>query len=156
MDSTSKESSLGGEILAGLMGAAIALGCALPPVVHLLTGPLGPFIGGLVAGGRVAASLRGRIVIGACIGLGLSGVIGTVLAVFASLATPSELPSWFPWSSSARLAIVGVVWTYGAVLGTVGATASGSVSRRKEAERTEQAERTERLEQTVDAGRTEE
>jgi hypothetical protein len=127
-----KESSLGGEIAAGLMGAGIALGCALPPVVHLVTGPLGPFIGGLVAGNRVAPAVRGRIVIGASIGLGLALVIGTVLTVFVSLATASELPTWFPTSAGARVAIVGIVWTYGTLLGTVGATVSGSLSRAKE------------------------
>jgi len=41
-------STPGRELLAGLIGAAIAVACVLPPLIHLLTGPLGALIGGFV------------------------------------------------------------------------------------------------------------
>ena len=41
---------------AALTGTAVALLCLVPPLIHFVTGPLGPFIGGVVAG----AQLRSR------------------------------------------------------------------------------------------------
>lgn len=36
-------------LLAGLAGAAVTLLCLIPPVLHFVTGPLGPVIGGVAA-----------------------------------------------------------------------------------------------------------
>lgn len=41
---------------AALIGTGVALLCLVPPLLHFVTGPLGPFIGGAVAG----ANLRAR------------------------------------------------------------------------------------------------
>ena len=41
---------------AALIGTGVALLCLVPPLLHFVTGPLAPFIGGAVAG----ANLRGR------------------------------------------------------------------------------------------------
>ncbi len=125
-----QQSSLGTEILAGVIGAAITMACVIPPVVHLVTGPLGPLIGGVVAGNRVKG-LRGRFVIGFTVGAVVGGLVGGVLTVVTHLATASELPSFFPTSGTVRAAIAGGVFTYGTVLATVGASLSGSIGKKK-------------------------
>jgi protein-S-isoprenylcysteine O-methyltransferase Ste14 len=129
------EPTLGTEIVSGLLGVGIAVGCVLPPLVHLITGPLGPFIGGFVAGNRAQPGARGRIVIAAMIGTGVAAIIATAASVFVRLVGRSELPSWFP-SSGTLLAIVGAIWVYGTVMAAIGTTVGSALSRRRAAERT--------------------
>jgi hypothetical protein len=124
-------SSVGGEILAGLLGAGIAIGCVLPPIVHLLTGPLGPFIGGFVAANRARPGLRGQAIIAALVGTGVAGVMAIAATVLVSLAGRSQLPDWFP-SSGALGAVLGGVWLYGAVLAMVGTAVSGSFAAKEQ------------------------
>ncbi|HVU01711.1 MAG TPA: hypothetical protein VHE30_08165 [Polyangiaceae bacterium] len=125
-----QSSSLGAEILAGVIGSAITMACVIPPVIHLVTGPLGPFIGGVVAGNRVKG-LRGRFVIGFTVGTVLAGLLAGALAVVVRLASASELPSFFPTSGSARATIAAIVFVYGTALATVGASLSGSIGKKK-------------------------
>lgn len=56
-----------------LMAVGIAIVCLLPPLVHLVTGPLGPAIGGYLAGSRmkfngVQAALLG-LILGVTVGV---------------------------------------------------------------------------------------
>ena len=125
--------TLGTEIVSGFLGVGIAVGCVLPPLIHLITGPLGPFIGGFVAGNRAQPGARGRVVIATMIGTGLAAIIAIAATVFARLVGKSELPRWFP-SSGTLLAIVGAVWVYGTVMAAIGTTMSSTLARRRAAE----------------------
>jgi hypothetical protein len=127
------ESSIGGEILAGVIGAAICLGCVLPPIVHLIAGPVGPFVGGFVAGNRVGPGVRGRVIIALTVGTTLAGIGATAAAVFKSLAGATDLPTWFP-SNGMLGAILAGVWCYATALSMVGATVSSSMAERRAAQ----------------------
>jgi hypothetical protein len=121
--------TVGGEIVAGLLGAGIAIGCVLPPIVHLVTGPLGPFIGGFVAANRAKPGVRGQAIIAALVGTGVAGVMAIAAAVLVGLAGRSQLPDWFP-SSGALGAVLAGVWLYGAVLAAIGTAVNGALSKR--------------------------
>jgi len=121
----SRETSIGRELVAGLIGAGVALACVLPPLVHLVTGPLGPLIGGFVAARWLRPAAPGPVLIAGTIGLCISGLGGTAAAVVAGLEHP---PSWFP-SLDALIPILVGVALYGAVLGAIGVKL-GSISGR--------------------------
>jgi len=123
--------SLGREILAGFAGAAIAVACLLPiPIVHLFAMPLGPFIGGFVAGNIARPKMRGRAIIAIIVGSGVSGVLAIVAAIFLSVAQKDELPSWFP-AKDTLAAIIGAIWLYEALLSSIGATVSVALAKKK-------------------------
>lgn len=127
--SLDEQTSLGREILSGLLGMGIAGACVLPPLVHLVTGPLGPFIGGFVAANRARPGGRGRVIIAVMIGTGLAGVLLAGAKIFAALVGRAELPRWFP-STGTLMAIVGVAWMYGMAMATAGTAVSGALARR--------------------------
>jgi hypothetical protein len=132
MDSTAtNESSLGTEILSGLLGAGVAIACILPPLLHLITGPLGPFIGGFVAANRAKPGARGRIVIAVTIGTAVASLIGVGALVLTGLAGKSQLPSWFP-ASNTLAAILGGVWIYATALGAGGAAVSNAFANKEQ------------------------
>lgn len=113
-------SSFGRELVSGLIGAAVSLACILPPILHLVTGPLGPFIGGFVAANRVSATARARLVVALTVATALAGFVGGALAIAASVAAPSELPDWFPASRARILTLACIVWAYAGTLATIG------------------------------------
>jgi protein-S-isoprenylcysteine O-methyltransferase Ste14 len=107
----------------------IAVGCVLPPLVHLITGPLGPFIGGFVAANRSRPGARGRLIIAVIIGTGIAGAIATAARIFVGLVGRSELPRWFP-STGTLMAIVGAAWAYGMAMAAAGTAVSNALARR--------------------------
>jgi hypothetical protein len=125
-------STLGGELLSGLLGAGVAMACLLPPILHLVTGPLGPFIGGFVAANRAKPGARGRAIIAVTIGSGVAGLAGVAAFVLIGLAGRSQLPSWFPASGTLAMILAGV-WTYATGLGAAGAAVSGAFARKEPA-----------------------
>ena len=56
-------------IASALLGVTISVACLLPPIVHFITGPLGPFIGGYFAGSRIQADPVKALSIGAMMGI---------------------------------------------------------------------------------------
>jgi hypothetical protein len=128
--SSDPQSTLGGEVVSGLLGAGVAMACVLPPLLHLVTGPLGPFIGGFVAANRSKPGLRGRFIIAATIGTAVAGLVGVAAQVLTSLAGRSSLPSWFPAPGTLAAILVGV-WIYATVLGAVGAAVSAAFGRKE-------------------------
>jgi hypothetical protein len=124
-------SSVGAELLSGLLGAGVAMACALPPVVHLVSGPLGPLIGGFVAANRVRTGGRGKAIIAVTIGTALASLLGVAALVLTRVATRDELPPWFP-SPGTLAGIVAGVWCYGTAMGAAGGAVSGSAARKKE------------------------
>ena len=100
-----------------LMGFGISLLCLLPPLVHFVTGPLAPFIGGWFAGSKFQARP------GQAIGIGVLMGFFMVLPVAAVLAVNSLVLSWVEGDF---LLIIGIVILgYTAVLGTAGAAVGG-------------------------------
>jgi hypothetical protein len=124
------ESSLGGEILSGFLGAGIAMACLLLPLIHLIAAPLGPFIGGFVAANRSNPGARGRAIIAVTIGTALTTLIAVAAQVFVALAGRSQLPSWFP-SPGTLTAILCGVWIYATTLGAIGGVVSNAFARRE-------------------------
>jgi hypothetical protein len=125
--------SLGREIIAGFAGAGIAVACLLPiPIVHLVAMPLGPFLGGFVAGNMARPAARGRAVIAIIVGSGVSGVLSILFALLLNFAQRDELPSWFP-AKGTMAGIIAGVWLYEAVMAAVGATVSVTLAQKKRA-----------------------
>jgi hypothetical protein len=125
--------SLTREILAGFAGAGIAVACLLPiPIVHLVAMPLGPFVGGFVAGNIARPGIRGRAVIAILVGSGVSGVLAIAAALLSSFAQKDELPTWFP-AKETLAAIIAGVWLYEATLSAIGATVSVALAQKKSA-----------------------
>ncbi|MDA0987747.1 MAG: DUF5518 domain-containing protein [Chloroflexi bacterium] len=111
-----------------LMGFAISLGCFLPPLIHFVTAPIGPLIGGWFAGSKHRAEPEQALVIGALMGLFM------VLPVGAVLALDKLVPSLNSWVDSDILTIIGImVLVYTTVLGSVGAMVGGYMASRDEA-----------------------
>jgi hypothetical protein len=116
----SSESSIARQALGGAIAMGIALACVLPPLVHIVTGPLGPCIGAFVVAQRLKPDARGCAVIAATLGLGF-GVLGAAAAAaIVGFAGPSGPPDWFPDGASIGL-ILGGVMAYAAALGAAGA-----------------------------------
>jgi len=113
-------SSVTSEIVGGLIGAGVAAACLLPPIAHLVTGPLGPFIGGFVAANRAGKGVRSRIVVAATLATVLAGFVGAAVLGVSSVASRSELPEWFPAQGPQIAVLVAFVWVYAAVLAAVG------------------------------------
>ena len=61
---------------AGLIALAIVVAGVPPLILHFVTGPLGPFIGGLVAGSRVSGRPRELAIIALTVGVGLARFTG--------------------------------------------------------------------------------
>jgi hypothetical protein len=122
--------TIGRELLFGVLGVAIALACVLPPLVHLVTGPLGPFIGGFIAANQVKPAARGHAIIACTIGAGLAG-LGAVAAT-AVLVLGDPPPSWFPAQDTLAL-ILGGVFVYGTALAGVGVAVSRSITHKASA-----------------------
>jgi hypothetical protein len=61
-----------------VMAIVISVGCLLPPIVHFVTGPLGPAIGGYFAGSKM--ELRGEQA--ALLGLVLGLLVGVPAPLF--------------------------------------------------------------------------
>jgi hypothetical protein len=130
---TTNAPSLAREVIAGFAGAGIAVACMLPiPIVHLVAMPLGPFLGGFVAGNIARPGARGRVIIAIIVGSGVSGVLALLSAVLLSFAQKDELPSWFP-AKGTLAAIIAGIWFYEAVMAAVGATVSVTLAQKKRA-----------------------
>jgi hypothetical protein len=108
MESTpsAAKSTLPREILAGVIGGGVTLVCFLPPILHFVTGPLGPLIGGFVAAKQVPPSTRARIVIAAVAGAGIGALAATAVAIIGGLDGPR--PTWLPGTETLALIVLGV------------------------------------------------
>jgi Kef-type K+ transport system membrane component KefB len=106
-----------------LLGFAISLGCLLPPIVHFVTGPLGPFIGGWFAGNKHKATAREAMGIGVLMGLFMT------LPVVAALAVNKLWLSKIDDDSLLTIISI-VILAYTAVLGTIGAMLGGYMEAR--------------------------
>lgn len=119
-------------ILSGLLGLAISIGCLLPPILHFITGPLGPIIGGFVGGMRAKANWVGALIIGLTMGIGLSLlliVVGSIIASF-QISLPDLLHKLTGSNSlemTDLLKYAMIPFSIALVLGTLGAFVGGKV-----------------------------
>ena len=107
-----------------LVGFSVALLMLLPPIVHFVTGPLGPLVGGFFGGSRAKATRPVAVGVGLLMALFMAAPIGGLVA----LGTAFEIP-FLPSSMLDVLGVVGVVVVvYTGVMGTVGAVIGGRVA----------------------------
>ena len=109
-----------------LVGFSLALLMLLPPILHFLTGPLGPLVGGFFGGSRSAASLQQAVGIGILMALFMAAPIAGLVA-FGTLVT-----SLLPPAVGDALALVGVIIVvYTGAMGAIGAALGGLLARRQ-------------------------
>jgi hypothetical protein len=113
------QSTLPREILAGVIGGGVTLVCVLPPILHFVTGPLGPLIGGFVAAKQVPPSARARTVIALVAGGCIGALAATAVTIIGGLDGPR--PTWLPGTETLALIVLGVA-VYTAGLCALGAT----------------------------------
>ena len=111
---------------AAFIGFGISVGLLLIPLVHFVSGPAGPFIGGFMGGSSIQARPAQAIGVGIMMGV-LAGLVvalglGVAEAMFQVL---SEGPL------ALYLLIGAVVISYVGVLGIVGALVGGHMAQRR-------------------------
>ncbi len=114
-----------------MLAAAVALACVLPPIVHFVSGPLGPGIGAFVAGLNLRCDFNRAAALGAVEAV-VFVVAASIIAFAASIFSPGLLPSvnWIVTLVGGLVVFLYVFW-----LGTMGAWAGGAMARRSEVER---------------------
>ncbi|HEV8637399.1 MAG TPA: hypothetical protein VG370_24530 [Chloroflexota bacterium] len=111
---SSAEPTIERALLGGLVGAGVAVLCLIPPVVHFISGPLGPLIGGAIGGARSRATGLNALVVGLTI-----GVLLAVIVPALGMLLEAILPVRFPEEA---LFVVGAgVFVYSTLLGWLGA-----------------------------------
>ncbi|MBI4198109.1 MAG: DUF5518 domain-containing protein [Chloroflexi bacterium] len=111
-------------VKSAFIGFLVALGMFLPPILHFITAPLGPFVGGYIAGSKVSATTGKAVLIGVLMGLFMIIPIAVVvlgLDIFARGLL----------SQGMRLALGltgGLVLVYTAVVGSIGAIIGGHMA----------------------------
>ncbi len=106
-------------IASAVLGVTISVACLLPPVVHFITGPLGPFIGGYFAGNRIKATPLQALSIG--------GMMG-ILSVVPILGLVTFLRRWIDIEVGLVYPISFGVSMYISLLGGGGAMLGGSTA----------------------------
>lgn len=123
-------------IFSGLIGMGIAVGCLLPPLLHFVTGPLGPFIGGFFGGMKARAKWNGALIIGLTIGIGLTTfliLIGAIVMSF-NISLPGIMSKMSDENSLTSMSILGIAlipFSIGSVLGTIGAFLGGKMANKE-------------------------
>jgi hypothetical protein len=117
---------------ASLIGFGVTLVCVLTPLLHLLLGLPGPFIGGIVGGIRVGSQGRGPLApagVGALLGglMALTAVTlgGPAVLIVRALGLLEEM------TVPQFLLVPLAVGAYTAILGTAGAFLGAIFGRRK-------------------------
>ena len=106
-------------IASALLGVTISVACLLPPVVHFITGPLGPFIGGYFAGSRIKAT--------PIMALSIGGMMG-ILSVLPILGLVALLRRWMDIEVGLVYPISFGVSLYISLLGGGGAMLGGATA----------------------------
>ena len=107
------------------IGFIVALLMLLPPVLHFVTGPLGPFIGGYIGGSKAKASILGAMMVGFLMSLFM------VAPMIGLLALGSTLEGLLPRGLLNVLVIIGIIIVvYTGLMGTIGAAIGGLIARK--------------------------
>jgi hypothetical protein len=110
---------------ASLIGIGVCFLCLLPPILHLITGPLSPLIGGIVAG--VRAQARGTAAL--TIGLTIAAGFGVIVGLAGGLAVLVMGNGGTPVAPGLFVGIEAGVVSYAFVLASLGALAGGRLAR---------------------------
>ena len=84
-----------------LFAVVISLACLLPPLIHFVSGPLGPLIGGWFAGSRTQASQSQSVILGLLMGLIVTFIF--VLLVLVAMMIPALIP---------EIEVALILWAY--------------------------------------------
>lgn len=122
-------------LISALIGTGICILCILPPMLHFLTGPLGPLIGGFVGGLRIKAKWTHAIFIGLTMGLCLAALFLLIINLIVSLqvSIPEVMQKFVsPEALNASMLKYSLIpLSYVGVLGTLGAWIGGKIMNRK-------------------------
>ena len=99
----------------------------LPPILHWVTGPLGPLVGGFFGGSRAQLRPAQAPLMGLLMGL-------FMVAPLSLLIVASSVADWlFPETLQKVLGVVAVVIVlYTTVMGSIGAAIGGALALREE------------------------
>ena len=111
------------------IGCGVAVLCLIIPLVHFVTGPLSPLIGGWVAGSTAKASVPRAVWIGSLMAVIFAGALLILLPIVVSLLPGVDFPN-VSEGGTALLVIVAVAAVVVA-LAPVGAVIGGSMARKK-------------------------
>jgi len=78
-------SSVSQVVKATVMAVVISILCLLPPIVHFVTGPLGPAIGGYLAGSRMKLSGGQAAFLGLVIGVVVGALAPIIFVTIGNL-----------------------------------------------------------------------
>ena len=110
-----------------LIGFAVALAMLLPPILHWISGPLGPLVGGFLGGSRARLKPAHAPLMGLLMGL----FMVAPLSLF--IAASSVADTLLPEGLRNILAVVAVVIVlYTTVMGSIGAAIGGALALREE------------------------
>jgi hypothetical protein len=100
-----------------LLGLGITLVALIPPIVHFISGPLGPLIGGFIASARTCrGNPRKAVAMGILMGLFMT------VAVTIVVVPLSKTSDVLPGNASLMVLIIPIgAGTYTALLGVLGA-----------------------------------
>ena len=107
------------------MGVGVAFLCVIFPIVHFVTGPLAPGIGGFVAGTRTGASGDEIWLIGGTIGVGLAVILGIAALVISAFISGGRA------APGLSALVSGIALVYGTLLGSLGASFGGRMGRKE-------------------------
>ncbi len=111
-----------------LIGFAVALAMLLPPILHWVSGPLGPLVGGFLGGSRARLRPTRAPLMGLLMGLFMVAPLSLLIA--ASSVADTLLPEGLR-NVLAVVAVVIVLYT--TVMGSIGAAIGGALALREEA-----------------------
>ena len=110
-----------------LIGFAVALAMLLPPILHWISGPLGPLVGGFLGGSRARLKPAHAPLMGLLMGLFMVAPLSLLIAASSVAAT------LLPEGLRNILAVVAVVIVlYTTVMGSIGAAIGGALALREE------------------------
>ena len=110
-----------------LIGFAVALAMFLPPILHWVTGPLGPLVGGFFGGSRARLRPAQAPLMGLLMGLFMAAPFSLLIAA------GSVADTFLPESLQKVLGVVAVVIVlYTTVMGSIGAAIGGALALREE------------------------
>ena len=110
-----------------LIGFAVALAMLLPPILHWISGPLGPLVGGFLGGSRARLKPAHAPLMGLLMGLFMVAPLSLLIA--ASSVADTLLPKGLR-NILAVVAVVIVLYT--TVMGSIGAAIGGALALREE------------------------
>ena len=111
------------------IGCGVAVLCLIIPLVHFVSGPLSPLIGGWVAGSMAKAGALRAVWIGVLMSGLLAGALLAMLPVVSSLVPEVDIPS--VTDGGLALFLIAGILAIAVALASVGAAIGGSMARSK-------------------------